>query len=419
MSIMHRLTKEGKECLVHGLPETQLVRALEIRKVMTMDEAKQIVKNFSIAVQWAKKKNFIEIRSNQISLLSMPKSFPEEDAIRKANRGEHISDDMITLLLQRKLIEEARDNVRVRAEKHIGKEIANLSPELIGTGVWRDVKLKEYNIQAIGAKTYSGKKQVYAAFLDWVKQKMVGLGFEEMTGPIVETEFWNMDALYMPQHHAARDIHDAYFLKEPKYAKSLDSNILNAVKNAHEKGTKESKGWEYQYNLKRAHRLILRSQATSLSAKTLASNPKIPGKYFSISRCFRHDVIDAKHLPDFYQLEGIVIDKGLNFRHLLGLLRMFAKEIANAEEIKIMPGYFPFTEPSCQLMAKHPQFGWLELGGAGLFRKEMTEPLGIKEPVIAWGLGIDRLFMLSSGINDIRQLFSHDLNYLRSARVLY
>ncbi|MBI5332463.1 MAG: phenylalanine--tRNA ligase subunit alpha [Candidatus Aenigmarchaeota archaeon] len=416
---MYRLTKEGKECLNHGLPETQLIRLLEIKKAMHMDEAKQAVKDFSIAVQWAKKKNFIEMKGSQISLLSMPKTFSEEDALRNVNHDEHVPDNMISLLLQRKLIEEIRDDVRAKAEKHVGREVATLSPELIGTGVWRDVKFKEYNIKAIGVKTYPGKKQPYAAFLDWVKQKMVGLGFEEMTGPIVETEFWNMDALYMPQHHAARDIHDAYFLKEPKYAKDIDKNILSAVKQAHEKGIEESRGWEYQYNVKRAHKLILRTQGTVLSAKTLASRPNIPGKYFSISRCFRYDVVDAKHLPDFYQLEGIVIDKGLNFRHLIGLLKMFAKEVANAEKIKIMPSYFPFTEPSCQLMANHSQFGWLELGGAGLFRKEMTEPLGIKEPVIAWGLGIDRLFMLSVGINDIRQLFSHDLNYLRSAKVLY
>ncbi|MFH0837372.1 MAG: phenylalanine--tRNA ligase subunit alpha [Candidatus Aenigmatarchaeota archaeon] len=417
---MYRLTKEGKECLDHGLPETQLIRALEIRKVMTMDEAKQVIKNFSIAIQWAKKKGFIELKGGYVSLSRIPEKYEEEYCLRKVENGEHVTDDMVLLLIQRGLIEEIRDDVRTRAEKLKGKEIGILTPELIGTGVWRDVTLKEYNIQATGKRVYAGKKQPYAAFLDWVKQKMVGLGFEEMSGPIVETEFWNMDALYMPQHHAARDIHDAYFLKNPSHAKDLDKNILNAVKKVHENGTKESKGWEYQYNVKRAHRLILRSQDTSISPRTLSSPQlKIPGKYFQLVRCFRYDVVDATHLPDFYQLGGFIIDKELNLRHLFGLLRMFAKEFANTTEIKIMPSYFPFTEPSCQLMAKHPQFGWLELGGAGIFRHELTDPLGVKDPVIAWGLGIDRLFMLSAGINDIRQLFSNDLNYLKNAKVLY
>lgn len=229
-----------------------------------------------------------------------------------------------------------------------------------------------------------------------------------------------MDALYMPQFHAARDIHDAYFLKEPKYAKALDKNILNAVKKTHEKGTSESRGWEYQYDVQRAHRLVLRTHDTAISPKTLSSqNLKIPGKYFQISRCFRYDIVDATHLPDFYQLGGFVIDKELNIRHLIGLLKLFAREFANTDKVKIMPSYFPFTEPSVQLMAKHPNFGWLELAGAGIFRHEMTDPLGIKHPVIAWGAGLDRIFMLSSGINDIRDLFSHDINFLRKSEVVY
>ncbi len=422
MSIMsmYRLTKEGKECLKYGLPEVQLVRALEIKKSLKIEEAKKLVPNFSIAIQWAKKYGWVDVRGEDVILSNVSVKSLEGEGIHSLDNNRQIDDDLLKLLIQRRLVEEAKEDVKSRAEKFIGKDVGIITPELIGTGVWRDVKLKEYNVEIIGEKLYAGKRQPYGAFLDWVKNKMVGLGFEEKQGSIIETEFWNMDALYMPQHHSARDIHDAYFVKDPKYAKSLDKNILNAVKNAHEKGTKESRGWEYQYDVQRAHRLILRTHDTAISPRTLSSPQlKIPGKYFQISKTFRYDVIDATHLPDFYQMGGFVVDKGLNLKHLIGLLKLFAKEFANTDKIKVMPSYFPFTEPSAQLMAKHPDFGWLELGGAGIFRHEMCEPLGVKDPVIAWGVGLDRIFMMSMGINDIRDLFSHDLKFLRNSKVVY
>ena len=419
-NMSYRLTKEGKEYLKHGLPEIQLVRALEIKKSLKIEEIKKLVQNFSIAIQWAKKYGWVEVRGDDVILSDISKNSLEEEGLRKIDNNQQLDDEVLKLLLQRKLVEEVKEDFKLKAEKLRGQDISTLTPELIGTGVWRDVNLKEYDITLTGKKICPGKRQPYGAFLDWVKQKMVGLGFEEKQGPIVETEFWNMDALYMPQHHSARDIHDAYFVKEPRYARSLPQNILNAVKKAHETGTKESRGWEYQYDLKRAHRLILRTHDTAISPRTLSSpDLKIPGKYFHISRCFRYDVVDTTHLPDFYQLGGFVIGKDLNLRHLFSLLKLFAKEFANTDKVKVMPSYFPFTEPSAQLMAKHPDFGWLELAGAGIFRHEMCEPLGIKYPVIAWGAGLDRIFMLSSGINDIRDLFSHDLNFLRNSKVLY
>ena len=160
----------------------------------------------------------------------------------------------------------------------------------------------------------------------------------------------------------------------------------------------------------------MRSQGTALSARTLASNPNIPGKYFAIARCFRPDDVDATHSADFFQAEGIVLGKDINFQSLLGLLKLFALEIAQAEAVRYVPDYFPFTEPSVELQAKHPTLGWIELGGAGLFRPELTKPLGIDVPVIAWGLGVDRMAMVALGINDIRDLFSTDLDLVRNTR---
>jgi phenylalanyl-tRNA synthetase alpha chain len=140
---------------------------------------------------------------------------------------------------------------------------------------------------------------------------------------------------------------------------------------------------------------------------------EIPGKYFAIARCYRPDVVDKTHLSEFNQVEGIVVDEGLTLRDLLGVLERFALDIAGADKVKFRPDYFPFTEPSVELVAYKKGYGWLEFGGSGIFRPEVTLPLGVKVPVLAWGLGVDRLFMMKAGIDDIRYLFSQDLDWIR------
>ena len=149
-----------------------------------------------------------------------------------------------------------------------------------------------------------------------------------------------------------------------------------------------------------------------LSAKQLPK-AKVPGTYFGVVRCFRYDKVDATHLSDFYQTEGIVLGEDVNLRTLLGLLKIFAEEMAGAKESKFVPAYFPFTEPSVEVHMKHPKLGWMELGGSGIFRPEVTRPMGVDVPVLAWGLGIDRMAMVSMGINDIRDLFTPDLETVR------
>jgi phenylalanyl-tRNA synthetase alpha chain len=278
------------------------------------------------------------------------------------------------------------------------------------------VKLQEYNIEAPVAKTWSGKKHPYLQFLDEVRMKLVALGFKEMTGTFVETSFFNFDALYTPQGHPAREPTSAYYVKSPKYGSvNAYKQALANVKKTHENGWKtESSGWGYKYSVKEAGRLILRSHTTCLSARTLLSKDlKIPGMYFSIGQCYRPEVLDKTHLTEFNQVEGIVVDKDLTLRDLLGVLEKFAIDIAGADRAKFVPDYFPFTEPSVELRAYKKGYGWIEFGGSGIFRPEVTLPLGIKVPVLAWGLGIDRLFMLKAGIDDIRQIFSLDLDWLR------
>ena len=295
-----------------------------------------------------------------------------------------------------------------------GEEIGSLTVQMLKDKSWEAKSFRSYNISLPPNRVSMGKRNSYSQFLQNVKDQLVGLGFEEFDGSLVQTEFWNSDALFMPQFHAARDIHDVYYLDDPTHAKTIDEPWLSNVAKVHEDGGNTgSRGWKYSFDKHFTKRLILRSQGTVMSAKTLP-HANIPGKYFGILRVFRRDKIDSTHLSDFYQTEGIILGKDVNLRTLLGLLRVFAEEIAHAEEVRYVPGYFPFTEPSIEVHIKHPKIGWMELGGSGIFRPEVTAPLGIHVPVAAWGIGIDRMATMQMNISDLRNLFSYDLE-----KVLY
>ncbi|MDR2468030.1 MAG: phenylalanine--tRNA ligase subunit alpha [Spirochaetaceae bacterium] len=297
-----------------------------------------------------------------------------------------------------------------------GNETGALTAEMLETGSWKGMQFRAYNVQVPPSRLLAGRTNAYAQFLEHTKDKLVSLGFEEFDGPLVETEFWNCDALFMPQFHSARDIHDVYHVTEPDEAASIEEPWLTNIAAAHENGgATGSRGWNYTFDRSMTRRLILRSQGTVMSAKTLP-HAKIPGKYFGILRCFRYDKVDATHLSDFYQTEGIVLGEDVNLCTLLGMLEMFAVEVAGAKDVKYVPGYFPFTEPSIEVHIKHPDLGWFELGGSGIFRPEVTESLGVHVPVAAWGIGIDRMALMALGLSDLRDLFSCDIEAVRMRR---
>ncbi|MBN1644503.1 phenylalanine--tRNA ligase subunit alpha [Candidatus Woesearchaeota archaeon] len=442
------LDKNGLRYVKSGLPERLFVNALKARELsisrlekitkLSKDELNSclgilrkkamvvIIKNKELRVKltdeglkWLKKEFLEEKFLKNVFPLDIKSLQPEEQfALQNLKKRKNIIRVEMQKLKHVKLLAKGNDIL----SQGLGddKVIDVLRPELLRSGEWRNKSFRRYDVSINVPKIWPGKKQTYRIFLDDVRKKFLSLGFSEMTGPLVESEFWNMDSLFMPQFHSARDIHDALYVKEPKRAK-LDEALVKRVKAAHENGFGTgSKGWDYEFDTARTHRLVLRSQGTACSARMLASDDlKIPGKYFGITRCFRKDVVDATHNADFYQIEGIVIEKGLTLSHLFGLLRMFAREFAGADEVKIVPGYFPFTEPSVELFARHPEMGWIELGGAGIFRPELVKPLTGKDiSVIAWGIGIDRIAMFKLGIKDIRCLFSHDLEFLRNQKVI-
>ncbi|MBU2560590.1 phenylalanine--tRNA ligase subunit alpha [archaeon] len=414
---MYRLTEEGQRYLERGLPERRLLEILE--SPLEIKEASVKLEDFNIAMQWAKKEGWVEAKEGMLHLIEKPGEFQVEEALKKVLKKDELDGDIAEVLLSRKLIEEIRDDIMQRAKKLVGTEITELPEELISTGLWREVKFKPYNVESPGKQIHPGKRQPYQRFISSMKRKLVELGFVEVTGPAIETEFWNFDALFQPQNHPARDWTSTYQLKHPKHGKLPDEKIVEQVSATHQDGwTTGSTGWKYRWDPEIAARLMPRAHGTCLSARTLASGPDIPGKYFGIARCYRPDFLDATHLIEFNQAEGIVIGEDLNLKNLLGILEIFAREIAGAEEVKFLPDYYPFTEPSVQLSAKHPELGWIEFGGSGIFREELTKPLGIDVPVLAWGIGIDRLAMFKLGINDIRYLFAKDLAWLRESKVV-
>ena len=443
-----KLTPEGVTHAKNGVPERRLANAvMSLSGKTTLDKAAEkasLEKQFvQIALGWTQRKKWLQYdsKTNMLSSDFEPAEGTDEKILQRLSNqiGKQLSIDQLNeeekaavqTLKKRQLLTTADKTTRILELTNQGKtaiqqstktakEVTQLTPEDIITGKWQTIKLQKYNIEAPVAKTWPGKKHPYLNFLEEVRAKLIELGFKEMTGTAVETSFFNFDALYTPQDHPAREASGIYYVKQPEYGDTDKyKEAVENVKATHENGWKTgSTGWKYKYSTQEAKRLILRGHGTCLSARTLLSKDlQIPSKHFSIARVYRPELIDKTHLSEFNQVEGIIIDENLNLKDLLGVLGKFAREIAGADKVRFKPDYFPFTEPSVELSAYKEGYGWGEFGGSGIFRPEVTLPLGIKLPVIAWGLGVDRLFMMKSGEEDIRSIFSQDLDWLRRKQV--
>ena len=245
-----------------------------------------------------------------------------------------------------------------------------------------------------------------------MREIMLEMGFTEIKGQVIQSSFWNFDALFQPQDHPAREMQDTFYLDSkaeiPDYSR---------VKEMHEcGGTTGSCGWGGRWSPEIARQEVLRTHTTGVTIKYLHDHPEPPLKAFGIDRVYRREAIDATHTPEFEQLEGIIMDRGVSFRHLLGFLKEFYNKMG-FEEVRFRPGYFPYTEPSVEPEVFIDGLGWVELGGAGVFRKEVTSPFGIEHPVLAWGLGVSRVAMLKLGLKDLRLLYQSDIEWLRQTPV--
>jgi phenylalanyl-tRNA synthetase alpha chain len=295
------------------------------------------------------------------------------------------------------------------------KVAADLTSEMLADGSWKETKFKPYNFDAVGVKPATGTEHTLLKVRTEFRRVLFAMGFEEMpTSRFVESCFWNFDALFQPQSHPARDAHDTFFVSKPLRSLSLPEEYVELVKTMHESGGHGSRGYGYVWDRAEADKLILRTHTTAVSSRMLYKLAHQPGgfkpqRYFSIDRVFRNETLDATHLAEFHQVEGVVADYGLGLADLIGTIRDFFSRIG-ITELKFKPAYNPYTEPSMEVFGYHPDLKrWTEIGNSGIFRPEMLAPMGLPPDVrvIAWGLSLERPTMIKYRYSNIRDLFGH------------
>jgi phenylalanyl-tRNA synthetase alpha chain len=437
--VAFRLTDEGKDYAINWLPEVRLFGAVkELGGKATVDEAVSKAslnqKERGIAINWARKNGWLGIsKENEITILEARAAEADSAVMRVLLKlqdetsavPEHLKESLL-IAVQRNLAEEvvskrfeaellptSRDDVQ-RLLSGSAEGIVNLTPEMLAAGSWRNMSFRPFNVATIPPHVHYGRKHPYAEFNDWLKEILVGLGFSEWFGPYVETEFWNNDALFVPQDHVAREVQDQFRVVRPyDHGDIPNARYFRAIKEVHENGGNTgSIGWEAPFSKEISQRLVLRAHTTPVSMRYLAEHKEPPQKMFIIDRNFRSETLSASHGMEFDQCEGIIMDKNLTLRDLMGYISEIVKRVG-IKKMKFKPGQFPFTEPSIECFAKHDVLGWIEVAPGGIFRPEVTYPHGIKESVLAWGIGSGRLYMAAMGINDIRELHSRDLAWIR------
>ncbi|MCX6683433.1 MAG: phenylalanine--tRNA ligase subunit alpha [Methanoregula sp.] len=411
-------SEEGKAYAKNGLPETQLFRF--IMPGTTLADL-QKHEAFRIGFGQLRKKGLVKVDGT--SVVKIPGA--STDADEAALNHPTASDPRTKELIRRGIVQES-ETVRYAiaitpaglslAKKGLDlrEESGTLTREQILTGAWKTANLRRYDVTKLPKKAYPGKIHPYQRIIAEMREILLEMGFTELYGGIVQQSYWNFDVLFQPQDHPAREMQDTFYLKEtlplPKgYEK---------VKAMHETGGETSStGWGGVWKEEKAEQCVLRTHTTSVSIQHLAKNPNPPVKAFCVGRVYRRETIDTTHLAEFEQLEGIVMDEGVTFGNLLGILREFYHRMG-FEGVRFKPSYYPYTEPSLDAEVFVEGIGWMEMGGAGVFREEVTAPLGINYPVLAWGLGVSRIAMLRLGLKDLRYLHRSDVAFLRETPAL-
>jgi len=295
------------------------------------------------------------------------------------------------------------------------RKVTQLTPELLAEGGWREVELQPYDVTLAAKRIYPGKEHPFQRTLDRVRRVFLEMGFEEIVSPWVESSFWDFDALFQPQDHPARDMQDTFYVARPDRCRLPDDALVERVRATHENGGDTgSTGWQYRWSRDLAHKPVLRTHTTATTIRALARHkPGTPGKYFTTGTVFRREAIDYKHLPVFHQVDGIIVDKYASLATLIGTLAAFYAKMG-FPKIKAVPSFFPYTEPSAEIhLWYEPKQEWVEMAGCGIFRPEVTLPLGIPDRVLAWGPGLERLAMFSHNVESIGELFYATMPWLR------
>ncbi len=416
------------------LPEVQIYEILRERGEIEIRELFKILpKNVVTVGMGHLRKMGIPLENGKLKFVNVDEEIERRKNLLNLLRERCLKEGEVDLeiikdLLRRKgLIKKKERIIRYASLTNLGRkildegieikeEITQLTPELIQTGKWRDYELKRYDVGLFAPRMYSAKPHPLTQIIEKIRRIFLMMGFDEVQGEYVVSAFWDMDALFIPQDHPAREMQDTFYLKKPARIPIEDRGYMLKVKDMHENGGGISRGWRYEWSEEIAERAMLRTHTTVNSIRYLYEHRKPPVRMFSIGRVFRRENMDSTHLPEFTQIEGIYMDEDANFQVLLGILKEFYS-LMGFPTIRFRPSYFPYTEPSLEVEVYYND-QWLELGGAGIFRPEVTEPLGIEYPVLAWGLGLERLAMIILGLKDIRDLYISDIDWLRNQPLL-
>lgn len=415
------LTAEGAEVCREGSPEGRLVRRLGALGLPQASLAKsdQLGLSKALALGWVR----LDEARTVLPAFHPEGEGPPPDTVQAAlcqvrdGRADALDSAQKQELKRRKLLRQVvvksyRLGRGANFTTQLSKPETDLTAELLASGAWRERPFKAYNFAALGQPTEGGHLHPLLQVRSEVRQIFLEMGFTEMsTSRYVESAFWNFDALFQPQQHPARDAHDTFFLKEPSECRELpEAQYVSAVKQVHSEGGHGSLGYQGPWLESEARKNLLRTHTTAVSARMLHAlaqrRPFAPCKLFSIDRVFRNETLDATHLAEFCQVEGLVADRGLTLGHLQALIGGFFARLG-MERVRFKPAYNPYTEPSMEVFAFHPGLArWVEVGNSGLFRPEMLRPMGLPPDVrcIAWGLSLERPTMIKCGLNNIRDL---------------
>ena len=441
-----KLDENGRQYLQKGLPEKRFLESIR-NEALTLDEIKKQSnlnkEELNVSLGILRKKNCINIGKDSgfliISINDDGKKFLEKESLEEkflklkfpvevkdlTNEEKYAFE---SLKKRKEIIKADLLKLRTAYLTSLGKKISkikinkkvidSLTSSILKAGTWKQKDFRAYDISINVPKIYGGKRHFVKDATDYIRKIMLSFGFKEMKGPLLQTSFWNFDALFTAQDHPVRELQDTFYIKEPELGELPNKNLVNKVKLSHEQGVSGSIGWRYKWNEKEAKKNVLRTHTTVLSARTLAELKKteLPAKFFAIGRCFRNETLDWSHLFEFNQFEGIVVGE-VNFRDHIGFLKEFFKKLG-FEKARFRPAYFPYTSPSLEIDVFHPiHKKWIELGGAGILRPEVVVPLLGKDiPVLAWGPGFDRIMMDYYNINDMRELYKNDLKKIREAK---
>jgi phenylalanyl-tRNA synthetase alpha chain len=428
-----RLTARGRTALDAGLPERRLLHHLVTGTSSTDGDLQPEERSAAIGV--LRRRGYLaEGAPIRLRPEAPPDAavLPEEAALRAvAAEAEVVDPEVFSRLERRGLVRVERESIKRWSPSEEGRRfslegagadrIGALTSEMLRRGDWEGRTFRPYDVRAPVPFLTGPRPHPYTEWLEEFEEILIGLGFQQAEGPLIETEFWNSDLLFMPQDHPARSIHDVLYL-EGIEGRPPPSELAARVGAVHEgrplPGERRAigPGWGGGYDPRVGAHPVLRSQTTAVSGRFMATGPKPPFRMFSIGRNFRFEAIDARHHIEFTQCEGILGEEGISIRHLVGIFEACAEAIG-IREMKIRPSYFPFTEPSIEGYVRHPRLGWIEIFPGGLFRPEVLRPLKIDVPVAAWGIGIARLAMIALGLNDVRELFEDDLRRLEGGGV--